>query len=122
MKPTCAAPLRQSVTSAAAICGEAPGFSHCVGVWQPARANSRAMATRPRIVAILLLRPGDRHQFVALAAHAEGDQAVLGIEALRLVVLPVEPAIRPWHRRRGDIEERLLAGRPPTFPGVGRRQ
>src|SRR5262249_61618035 len=111
MKPTCAAPWRQSVTSAAVTCGEAPGFSHCAGVWQPARASSRATGTRPRMAPILALYPGDRHQFVALAAHAEGDQAVLGIEALGLLVLPVEPAIRPGRRRRGDVEERLLAGR-----------
>src|ERR1044071_4136292 len=111
MKPTCAAPLRQSVTSADTICGEAPGFSHCVGVWQPARASSRAKGMRPRIPAILPLRPGDRHQLVALAAHAEGGQSVLGIEALRLLVLPVDPA-RPDDRRRGDIEECLLGGGP----------
>src|ERR1041385_7814744 len=116
--PCFAAAWRQMSRSASLVSSETPAFSQRVGVAQAARASSRtrgrAIGRTGRRAAILPLCPGDRHQFVTLVAHAEGGQAVLGIEALRLVVLPVEPAIRPRHWRRGDVEERLLVGRPAT--------
>src|SRR5258705_239826 len=52
MKPTCAAPFRHPVMSAAAICREAPVFSQRSGVAQPASASN----TAPRSVTGTTLR------------------------------------------------------------------
>src|SRR5260370_16329303 len=108
------------VRSDSFVSAETPDFSQRVGVEQAVRASRKANGRMVRMATILALRLGDRHQLIALVAHAEGGQPVLGIEALRiLILLPVEPrpaAIGPEPRTpppRG-ADARLLS--PPPAP------